>query len=40
MSENDNLILEILHAKKGSREGLIEIRNVMKCDVCENQKDN
>lgn len=40
VSENDNLILEILHTKKEAHKGLIEIRDVMKCDVGENQKDN
>lgn len=40
MGENDNLILEILHTKKEAHKGLIDIRDVMKCDVGENQKDN
>jgi hypothetical protein len=34
------LILEILHTKKEGHKGLIDIGDVMKCDVGENQKDN
>jgi len=33
VSENDNLILEIFHTKKEAYKGLIDIRDVMKCNI-------
>jgi len=35
-SENDQTILEIVHTKKESHKGLIEISDIMKCEFDEN----